>query len=723
MRKNIFILIILLSIIFPLSAFGYGEGRIQRMSITYSGRIDNAGVKEYLKSHFDLVDTEMSSAGNSIITWIKSYNPNFKAIGYYESIFSIESASNWSEINPNNGWFMHVAANGNRVERHSSTGYLGQYLMNPNSGWNNYMTTRCQSALNNYPMYDGIFLDDYAGDIESTAYGPYYFMDAITHATISLPYQGKINESYTRTNWGTWMTAYITNLRNTLGSHMIMTNSHIDTYLGNIAGTMLWEGFIHSRSSSYSSNGYSPSNIFLAVDKLHEQALQGKTIAVNSGCSGGTASQKEEWAKFCYAALSFAIEDSTKAYFSWEFMPENPTTGTPTWYSFMDTNLGNPTSNYYNIKGYVYARDFANYYVIANLYNLGSSTAFTFNGANYNLEGKHALFIQKATSTLSVSFVPPTPANGAVITQNQTTIAASVSPTTTQLSSFINWNQSLVGYWSLNEGTGLSALDLSTYGNNATLKNGVAWTTGKFGKALNFDGVNDYVSVSDSNSLDLTNALTIEAWVYPTVLSSYPRIISKESGNYAYPYALEVSSNKVVLYVKLQGSSSNEQLAAQANTNLSLNTWTHVVVTWNGQVGKVYYNGVKKSSDTSLSGTLIQTTKPLLIGNSPNIDRPWKGKIDEVRIWKRVLSEQEIKASYNTSLYNLSNTFTNLPNGTYQYYARTINTAGTTSQTETRTLTVNKIAMIDNSQMLANMLDAILKIQAQIDQLKELIIK
>lgn len=328
------------------------------------------------------------------------------------------------------------------------------------------------------------------------------------------------------------------------------------------------------------------------------------------------------------------------------------------------------------------------------------------------------------SSSLSISFIPPTPANGATINQNQTTIAASVSPTTSQLSSFINWNQSLVGYWSLNEGTGLSALDSSTYGNNATLKNGVIWTTaGKFGKALQFDGINDYVSVLDSNSLDLTNALTVEAWVYPTAFSSYPRIISKESGSYAYPYVLEVVSNKATLYVKLQGSSSNEQLAAQAASNLPLNTWTHVVATWNGQVGRIYYNGVQSGSDTSLSGTLIQTTKPLLIGNSPNANRPWKGKIDEVRIWKRVLSVQEIKASYNTSLYNLSNTFTNLPNGTYQYYARTINTAGTISQTETRTLNVNKIAMIDSSQMLADILDAILRIQDQINQLKELIIK
>jgi|GEM_PF-1711467 len=388
------------------SIFATAEGGgIQKMSICYSGRIYKSDVKSYIAQHFDLVDTEISSGASSHVQWIKdnAVSPDFKAIGYYESIFSDESASNWGEINPHEDWFIHSATTANRVERDSSTGYLGQYLMNPNSGWSDYMATRCQNALTSYPMYDGVFMDDYAGDLESTAYGPYYFMDANTHVSFSLPYQGKFDEGYTRTNWGTWMTAYTTNLRNTLGSDMIMTNNHIDTYLGNIAGAMLWEGFVHSRSSSYSSNGYYPSNIILAVDKLHEQALQEKIIATNSGCSGGSASQKEEWAKFVYVCLSFAVEDPAKAYFSWEFMPSDPTT-LPTWYSFMDTELGFPEDDYHKIADpYVYERTFSNYYAIANLDNLGNFKTFTFNGVNYNLEGKHALLIEKSPSSTTTT--------------------------------------------------------------------------------------------------------------------------------------------------------------------------------------------------------------------------------------------------------------------------------------------------------------------------------
>lgn len=376
-----------------------GSGRIQKMSICYSGRIHNTVVQQYIAKHFDLVDTELSTSAAAHIQWIKNnaVNTDFKAIGYYESIFSDNTASDWSIVNSHEEWFMHTIT-GSRIERDTSTGYVGQFLMNPNSGWNNYIVTRCENAQISYPMYDGVFMDDYAGDLESTAYGPYNFMDANTHRTIPFPYQGKFGDGYSRTNWGTWMTGYSAHLKTTIGNDMVMVNCHIDTSLGSIAGAMLWEGFVHSRSSSYSSNGYSPSSIFLAVDKLHEQALQGKIITTNGGCFGGSASQKEEWAKFCYAALSFSVVDQTKAYFSWEFMSSDPS-ATPSWYPWMDMTLGMPIDDYHQIANpYIYAREFENYYVVANLDNLGTGAVpFTIDGHAYSLDGKKALFIEKDT--------------------------------------------------------------------------------------------------------------------------------------------------------------------------------------------------------------------------------------------------------------------------------------------------------------------------------------
>jgi len=88
----------------------------------------------------------------------------------------------------------------------------------------------------------------------------------------------------------------------------------------------------------------------------------------------------------------------------------------------------------------------------------------------------------------------------------------------------------LVGHWRFNEGTGSTAKDSSPFGNNGTI-HGASWVRGKFGYALKFDGTDDYVDCGSDDSLNITDAITIEAWIYPkgAGVSTYPRIIDKSS--------------------------------------------------------------------------------------------------------------------------------------------------------------------------------------------------
>jgi len=63
--------------------------------------------------------------------------------------------------------------------------------------------------------------------------------------------------------------------------------------------------------------------------------------------------------------------------------------------------------------------------------------------------------------------------------------------------------------------TSSKAVDISRYGNNGTI-NGAVWTSsGRFGSALQFDGVDDYVDCGNGASLNITTAVTVEAWVNP----------------------------------------------------------------------------------------------------------------------------------------------------------------------------------------------------------------
>ena len=76
----------------------------------------------------------------------------------------------------------------------------------------------------------------------------------------------------------------------------------------------------------------------------------------------------------------------------------------------------------------------------------------------------------------------------------------------------------IVGLWLFDEGAGDVATDSSGNGNDGVLINEPEWVDGKFGKALRFDGVDDYVDIPDSPSLSPTEQMSIVAWIYPVIV-------------------------------------------------------------------------------------------------------------------------------------------------------------------------------------------------------------
>ncbi len=92
-------------------------------------------------------------------------------------------------------------------------------------------------------------------------------------------------------------------------------------------------------------------------------------------------------------------------------------------------------------------------------------------------------------------------------------------------------SQGLVGYWALDETSGVVASDITGNGNDGTLVNGPVWTTGHVDNGLLFDGVNDYVNLGDPAELEGMNALTVSAWVNLDDLNSDAFIISDSGSN------------------------------------------------------------------------------------------------------------------------------------------------------------------------------------------------
>jgi len=197
----------------------------------------------------------------------------------------------------------------------------------------------------------------------------------------------------------------------------------------------------------------------------------------------------------------------------------------------------------------------------------------------------------------------------------------------------------LVAAYGFEQTSGTSVTDSSGKGSTGTLS-GATWVTGgKFGRALSFDGVNDIVSVPDSNLLDLAPGMTLEAWVKPTTVSGWRTVLLKERpGQLTYALYAAGDSGRPLTEV-----TAGTQRDARNTAALPVGVWTHLAATYDKSTLRLYVNGTQVAS-TAVSGTLVNSTRALKIGGNTIWGEYFAGLIDEVRVYERALTPAEIAA-------------------------------------------------------------------------------
>ncbi|MFQ6119136.1 MAG: LamG-like jellyroll fold domain-containing protein [Methanosarcinales archaeon] len=211
--------------------------------------------------------------------------------------------------------------------------------------------------------------------------------------------------------------------------------------------------------------------------------------------------------------------------------------------------------------------------------------------------------------------------------------------------------------WHFDEGSGNIAKDTSGNGNDGVI-HGATWVYGKFGKALRFDGVDDYVEVPDSPGLDITDAITIEAWVKPLTLTSNTYPMWKVN-TYGLGYGILIIGGASDKYQFAFHDGGSWQYVNTA-TSPTIGNWYHIVGTFDGLNIRIYVNGALENT-ASYSGGINPTTNTLVIGSgSPTVGH-FNCIIDEVRIYNRALSAEEIKAHYERGQTALTLTKTASP--------------------------------------------------------------
>ncbi len=190
--------------------------------------------------------------------------------------------------------------------------------------------------------------------------------------------------------------------------------------------------------------------------------------------------------------------------------------------------------------------------------------------------------------------------------------------------------------------------DISNNGNDGTLNNNPFWnqTIGKYNGAYKFNGVNNYIQVTSASTLNITNSITLSSWINGSIFGN-GTIIAKKAAVGGYPYLLGFN-NVGNLAFNITNSTQTTYIDFPSP---STNIWHHIVGTYNGTNISLYIDGVLVNS-TIINGSINKTVDDLFIGaiNITTVENPFNGTIDDVRIYIRCLSAEEI-LTINNSLF------------------------------------------------------------------------
>ena len=286
------------------------------------------------------------------------------------------------------------------------------------------------------------------------------------------------------------------------------------------------------------------------------------------------------------------------------------------------------------------------------------------------------------TTNPSIEFISPTPLNNSGVDEN---FFVNVSMRETHLANVTySWNgtnytinlfnnnasnydvnpfnlsKGLVSYWHFDEsswnGTAGEVKDVMG-NNNGTAANNANVSSGVHGSAASFDGDSQYVSIGNDSSLN-PSLITLSAWVnVNTDGGNYKGIVTKwnSSSTIKTSYMLRLGycySNELMFYIN-NGSSTYGTYACSQSNNLAANKWYHVAGVFNGTDLKLYINGtLVYFYTTRVVGSINASIANVYIGQYDDSQNRYRfpGSIDEVMIYNRSLTDDEIKSLYNSRL-------------------------------------------------------------------------
>jgi hypothetical protein len=194
--------------------------------------------------------------------------------------------------------------------------------------------------------------------------------------------------------------------------------------------------------------------------------------------------------------------------------------------------------------------------------------------------------------------------------------------------------------------------DLSGIGNTGTLTNGPTYSSANGGSIV-FDGVDDYVQVTNSNGfgeVNTTPTMTLELWA---------NINRKSGGGAQYQHLAGFRTSNFAFYFLLldeSGASVNTEARISTTSSISnitvnyinyFDKWTHIVFVANDTRSDLYFNGTLIGSNTGVTGSFGGSSGNFRIGLDPNGSYSTKGNISSAKVYNRALSAAEVSQNFN----------------------------------------------------------------------------
>jgi hypothetical protein len=204
----------------------------------------------------------------------------------------------------------------------------------------------------------------------------------------------------------------------------------------------------------------------------------------------------------------------------------------------------------------------------------------------------------------------------------------------------------LVAAYGFEEASGTAVVDSSGTNNAGTVSGATRSASGKYGRALSFDGVNDLVTVPHSASLSLTTGLTVEAWLKPAAISGSWRTVLMKERTGGMAYSLYAGGDVPRPSANLQAGSSETDAIGPAG--LPLNSWSHLAMTYDSIAMRLYVNGTEVVT-RPLTSPVVTSTGAVRIGGNTIWPEWFNGMIDEVRVYSRALTAAQVAADRDRS--------------------------------------------------------------------------